>query len=416
MGKGGGGSAPSPDPNIGLAALKQADTGEAWLAFSKDAFKVSTERQAELDKLTKQVTEQQLGIGDFSLKNAKADRARYEAKGIPAQDAFAKEASEYGSTEKVEAAAAEAGAGVQAESAAAREQARRESAAMGVSPTSGRYKGVERGGALATAAATAGSKNQARSQRRDKALALKADVANMYAGLPAQAGAGTGQALAAGSSAIGMNQANNQLSNSNAQVMNAGFGGQMQGYAGQASTLSNLYGLDLQKWQIGQDANSANISGIANALGTGIGAFAALSDPKAKTNIKKTADGSGIKAVKKMKISKFDYKPGQGDGGKGHIGTMAPDFAKATGQKDEGVIRLQDAIGITMKAVQDLDAKIDKQLTGGKKHSKKPAKSKAKAPAARRNSQSPAKARPTKAVAVKAPVNGKNAALGIKRS
>ncbi|RUQ78323.1 tail fiber domain-containing protein, partial [Brucella abortus] len=50
-------SAPDPDPNIGKAALKQAETGEEWLAFAKDAFAISQERQKELDALTKRVTE-----------------------------------------------------------------------------------------------------------------------------------------------------------------------------------------------------------------------------------------------------------------------------------------------------------------------------------------------------------------------
>jgi hypothetical protein len=411
MGKGGG-SAPSPDPKIGEAALLQAQTGEQWMAFAKDAFKVSTDRQTELDALTKKVTDQQLGIGDFSLKNAKADRARYEAKGIPAQDAFAKEAGEYGSKAKEDAAAAEAGAGVQTQAAAAREQARREQGAMGVKPGSGRASGIDRAGELGTVAATAGAMNNARTQRRDKALALKADVANMYAGLPAQSGAAAGQALAAGSGAVGMNQNNQQISNSNAAGMHTGFGGQMQGYAGQASTLLNQYGLDIQKWQAQQEANSAGISGIGNAIGTFAG-LAVASDPKKKKNIKSTKSGAGLEAVKKMPIKSFDYKSGEGDGGRGHVGTMAPAFAKATGQPDTGVIRLQDALGITMKAVQDLDKKVDKLAPKGSKASKAKSKS---APAARRSSQSPAKARPTKAVAAKAVVTPKNAALGIRRT
>ena len=36
MFKKGGGSAPSPDPAIGQAALKEAQLGEEWLNFSKE--------------------------------------------------------------------------------------------------------------------------------------------------------------------------------------------------------------------------------------------------------------------------------------------------------------------------------------------------------------------------------------------
>ena len=54
--------APSPDPKIGEAALAQAKTGEQWLNFARESFKVSSARQAELDKLQKTVTSQQLGV------------------------------------------------------------------------------------------------------------------------------------------------------------------------------------------------------------------------------------------------------------------------------------------------------------------------------------------------------------------
>ena len=56
------GDAPSPDPQIGKAALWQAKTGKQWLNFAKDAFKVSTERQADLDKKVSRVVEA-IGLG-----------------------------------------------------------------------------------------------------------------------------------------------------------------------------------------------------------------------------------------------------------------------------------------------------------------------------------------------------------------
>ena len=417
MGKGGG-SAPSPDPQIGAAALKQAALGEQWLGFAKDSFKTSTARQVELDKLTKRVTEQQLGIGDMSLANAKKDRARYEKEGWGAQDAFAKEALSYSSPERQAQAAAEARTGVQTEAAAARAQADRESSAMGIKPGSGRYAGIKRAGELGTAAATAGAGNTARTAMRDKGLALKADVANMYAGLPAQAAAGTGAALAAGSSAVGMNQSNQQISNSNAQGVHQGFGGAQQGYAGQASTLLNQYGLQLDAWGKEQEAKAANASGIWSAIGTIGGAAIGLSSRKAKTGIKKVKKGDGLKAVKEMPVSTYRYKdnrPGADGGAKEHIGTMSDHYAKATGQPDTGTIDLQDAIGITMKAVQDLDhkvSKIDRSL-GGKKGPSK-AKAKKPQPAPRRASQSPAKARAVKMTTAKPGVSAQ--AYGIRRA
>lgn len=415
MSKKGGGDAPSPDPKIGEAAVLSAQTGKDWLAFATKAFDTSTKRQEGVDALSKRVTEQQLGISDFTLGNAKEDRARYEAKGIPAQDAYVKELGQVGSAERQQSAAAEARSGVQTEAAIARDQAQRESAAMGVRPDSGRAQGIARAGELATAAAASGAANTARTNERGKALAAKGEIANVYAGLPAQSQGGISQTLNAGNSATGIAMNNQQLSNSNSSIMNQGFGGMLQGVGQQANTLLNQYGIQMQGWAQEQANKSANMSAGLGALGTIGGALVGLSSRKAKTKLKKVKDGDGIKAVKGMPVSTYKYKPGYADGGaKSHTGTMSDHFAKATGRPDTGHIDVMDAIGVTMKAVQDLDKKIDKV---GKASGIKPTKP----PAARRSSQSPAKARGTpkasgKATIFKAPVKAKKvSALGIGR-
>nr|WP_295467464.1 hypothetical protein [Mesorhizobium sp.] len=230
--------APTPDPNIGKAALLQAETGVAWMDFAKDAFKVSTERQAELDKLTKQVTESQLGIMNDQAAWSKADRQRYETTFRPIEDQFVQEASNYGSQERQDAAAATAMADVQSASAIARASARRDAASMGVNPNSGRFAGINRAGEMGTALATAGAANNARTSVRDKGLALKADVVNMGRGLPTQSAQAASLGLGAGSSAVGLNQGTNQQYLASTGIMGQGFQGQMAGYQGQANTLS----------------------------------------------------------------------------------------------------------------------------------------------------------------------------------
>jgi hypothetical protein len=127
-------SAPKPDPNIGKAALQQAQTGEEWLGFAKDAFKVSTQRQADLDALTKQVTTAQLGLAQdqqqyakdvtnkqlglaqqqmdlsrkiadqqleqsgYQFQKAQEDRARYEQVYQPKEDEYLKAVADYDPT------------------------------------------------------------------------------------------------------------------------------------------------------------------------------------------------------------------------------------------------------------------------------------------------------------------------------
>jgi hypothetical protein len=347
--------APDPDPNIGISALMQAQTGRDYLTFAKEAFAVSTERQKELDALTKQVTQQQLDVAKDQTAWARTDRERYEKTFRPIEDSFVKEATEYGSPEKQEAAAAEAKADVQAAIAAQRGQAEREAASLGINPASGRYAGITRAGELGGALASAGAQNTARTMQRDKGLALKADVVNLGRGLPAQAAGAAGLGLSAGSSAVGLQQRTDANYLASTDIMGAGYKGQMTGYAGQGDTLNRQYSTQVSAWDAQNRADAANAAGIGQALGGVLGLI--ISDEKVKKDKKPVAEGKGLTAVKKMPVKEFTYKEGVADGGR-HVGPMAQDFKAATGKGDGKTIAVQDAIGVTMKAVQDLDSKI----------------------------------------------------------
>lgn len=88
MGKGGGSSAPSPDPQIGRAALKQAETGEAWLDFAREQFEVANERQGAIDDLTQRIGESQLETQNQANQWSRDDRARWETSFRPMEDMF----------------------------------------------------------------------------------------------------------------------------------------------------------------------------------------------------------------------------------------------------------------------------------------------------------------------------------------
>jgi len=357
MGKGSS-SAPSPDPQIGKAALAQAQTGQDWLNFARESFAVSTERQKDLDAITKKVTDQQLGVATEQAANARKDRERYDTVYKPVEDQFIKEATNYDSPEKQAEAAATAKADVASASADARAQADRNAASMGLSPTSGRYAGIDRAGELGTALASSAAQNGARQSVRDKGLALKADVANLGRGLPAQSAQAAALGLTAGSSAVGLTGQANAQQMAAGNVMNSGFQGQMAGYGGQANALNAQYGTQVEAWKAQQAANAASAGGFGTFLG-GITGLIMKSDENAKEDKSPVDDGAGLDAVNAMPIEEWSYKPGEGDKGR-HIGTYAQDFAKATGKGDGKTINAVDAIGVTMAAVQDLSKKIDK--------------------------------------------------------
>lgn len=351
------GSAPAPDPNIGKSALLQAETGQQWLGFAKDAFAVSQDRQKELDALTTKVTNQQLGLATDQANWARDDRQRYETTFKPIEDKFVQEASNYATEDRQQAAAATARADVATAGANARAATERNAAAMGVDPRSGRFAGVNATTDMNQTLTEASAANSARQAVKDKGLALQADVANLGRGLPAAAAAGAAGSVQASGTALGGSQASNAQSMQGAQVMGQGFQGQMAGYQGMGSTLNTQYGLQLDAWKTQQEMAAKSASGFGSFLGGVAGLF--VSDENLKHDKTDIEDGAALEAVENMPVTEWTYDQGAGDGGR-HIGPMAQDFQRETGKGDGKSIMAQDAIGLALKAVQDLSAKVDK--------------------------------------------------------
>jgi hypothetical protein len=268
----GGGDAPSPDPNIGKAAMKNAEIGEDWLAFAREQFAAGNVRQEEMDDLTTAVIDQQLVTAEQQADWATKDRDRYENVFQPLQDEFVKEAGEYGSPERQAQAAAEARTDIMKASSSQKGAAQRQMASMGINPNSGRFRAIERSADVNTAVAAGGASNAARQMIRDKGLALKADAINIGSGLPSQTATAAGIGLNAGNSAVNNQGAANSNFYQNNGVMGQGFGGAMQGYSNQGNILSDLYGNQVQAWQAQQQANATSAGGIGSMVGTIAGA------------------------------------------------------------------------------------------------------------------------------------------------
>ncbi len=355
MGSGGGGSAPAPDPQIGHAALKNAQTGEEWLKFARDAYATQVARQGPIDELANKVTEQQLAIAKDQQQWATETRDRYRNVFLPLQDKFIETAENWDTPEKQAAAAASAKADVVGNAANMRGQNQRSMAAMGLNPASGRWTGVDRASDLGTAVSAAGAQTGARNLVTQQGLALRGNAVNLGNGLPVVSSTATGLGLNAGTGAANITNAANQQALSAYPIMNAGFQGQMQGYANQANVLQNQYNSQLQAWQAQQAASSSNAAGIFSGIGSLMGLF--MSSKKLKTG-RKPATGNLAK-VKKLPVETYRYKKGVADGGVvKHTGPMAEDFRAVTGKGDGRTIMMQDAIGLTLGAVQELAGKV----------------------------------------------------------
>ena len=366
-------SAPKSDPMSMLAAMGQMQSGQQmaalgqdWLAFAKEQFGISNERQKGIDALTGKVTQAQLDAMNTSMGWAKEDRARYKSVFQPLQDKFIEKANNWDSAEKQAEAATEARADVSA-NADLQEQIRaRKMAAQGVNPNSGAWAGTERAADTGTALAAAGAQNVARRTLRSQAMALQGEAVNMGSGLPSQAGSALGLGTGAGSAAVGNAVSAEQPRMQSMSIMNAGFGGAMQGYggamqgySGMGNSMNQIFNQNMATY----NANNAPVNGLMSGLGSIAGlAFGGaskpwfLSDEDAKED-KREVRGV-LDALKKMPVEAWKYKDGEGDGQE-HVGTYAQDFQRATGLGDGKTINVVDALGVTMGAVKELAEKVE---------------------------------------------------------
>ena len=257
------------------------------------------------------------------------EQDRYKSLFRPVQDRIVSDAMNWDSEGRLDSEAAKAKADVVSGAAQQQQAQQRNMASMGIDPRSGRFQGIDRATSLNTALAGAGAQNVARDNVRSQAIQLRGQAGqlgqqvignannattlgmqassqalnantnakqlNMQAknlglaaagignssaslGMGNQGGgyAGLGLGLTAGNSALGANAAGNGAFNANAGIMGQGFGAAASGAAGQAGTLNNLYGNQLQAWGIQNQASGQAAGGMGNMLGQFAGAAASM--------------------------------------------------------------------------------------------------------------------------------------------
>lgn len=298
-----GGSAPKPDPNIGIAAKKSAETGEMMLNWMKDQAQITNGWATE-------------------------DRARAKTVFEPMQDAFIAEANGFATPERKQAAADAAAADVGLQAAQAGEIQKRQAMAMGVNPMSGRFINASAKAGTDAALASAGAGNLARRTVDDQGRQLRAAAVNMGSGL--------------------MVNPLNSMQTSSGSVQSGGSAA-MSGYGQQGQLLNTDFQNRMQAYKESQ----AGIGGLFGALGSVAGAL--IPSSKEIKHGKQPVDALG--AIRDMPVEQWTYNEGQGDGGT-HVGPYAEDFHAATGVGDGKSIDAITMMGLTMGAVRELDAKV----------------------------------------------------------
>lgn len=276
-----GGKAPKADPNVGKAALKNAELGEEWLAWTKQTYAESKPRQDQMDDLSMKVAAQGLEASKFNDEQARETWKRYNDKVVPLENQVFEEAGNAGSEADQARAAGRASADVEAEMAAARQGNAREMARMGINPASARYQNTADTTGIIGSLGSAAAENNAREMARERGIVLRQNATALGKGMPMTAGATFGVSQNAGGGALGALNTAGNAQTARQGIMAQGFQGGMQGYSNQASILNTDYANRLNAYQINQSGKNAAMG----ALGTVAGAAIMASDRRLKTDI-----------------------------------------------------------------------------------------------------------------------------------
>jgi hypothetical protein len=269
-GKGGGSSAPAPDPNIGLAQQKLADLATAqWEEFKTNIYPDLKESAAKQEARSQGLYDVTSATMKKQLEYAEADRKRYEQGGIPLMEALTKEAKEYNEPAYQEQMALRAGADVATASENQRQQMAMRRQQYGIDPTSGVAAGQDNANAVMTAAAQAQAQNQTRMAAHEIGLQKLGNAYNMYAGLPAQSNTATNTGVAAG--ATGVNAAQTDVTNKLAinSAFNQSTGTAMSGWNNVGQIGVGKYQADVSAYNAQQNAGNSMWGGLGSALGSG---------------------------------------------------------------------------------------------------------------------------------------------------
>lgn len=223
---------------------------------------------------------------------------------------------------------------------------------MGINPNSGKSLAINSEMGVSEAAAKAGVSSSARESARAEGYALNDRASNALAGYPSMGMGTTGAAAGFGASGVG-------LANASLAGQNSGYGSAAQ-VAGQMGTnATSMYGQQASYATQSQQAQNGLWGSLGQIGGMALSMYA-RSDVNAKEDIQPVDGNQALQAIRKIPISKWSYKPGEGDGGE-HVGPMAQDVnAEAGDQVAPGgkAIDLISMNGIAMAAIKALDKKV----------------------------------------------------------
>lgn len=360
--------APKP-PDMRPIADAMRQIGSQMEALGRDQLRFGQRRYEETMPFYQQMVQANLEGQRMSMRlarDAEMDRQKFRA----LEDQMVSEAMNQDRTSMRNQYAGRAASDVEQATAAARSVAARNLSRMGINPNAARFADLNNQITLGTAATRAGAMNNARMAADQVIDAKRMNAISLGRNLPATQLSAIGTGSSVGNSNAGLFNAQNA-------PMFAGYQGAMgglQGALGAQSGIANVMNMGYQNELAASQAGGAAMQGLGSLVGAGLSFMSSRDMKEDKAPVK---SGSALDAVRDMPVETWKYK---GDN-REHVGTYAEDFKRETGMGDGRTISVQDALGVTMAAIKDLDAKIERmggkkmgdggEVRGGKNHNKK---------------------------------------------
>ncbi len=260
--------APAPDPQIGEAAKENARLAEESLNFYKSVYQNDIlPMQREDFELRKGLITDLRSSMKQQDKFAREQNEYYKEVYQPVERRSAADAMEYDSEANVNRRRGIAASSVNSQFSNAANQNRRALSAYGINPNSGAFARANNTLTMQQAVASASAQNQAGFETEDRAIALRAGVANFGRNMPNTAAQFYSGAGAAGTNAANISSQGMASVNQNAAGVGAGYNTAMQGNTSSANMLTSLYNSQMQ----GYIAKNQMIGDLAGSAGMAYG-------------------------------------------------------------------------------------------------------------------------------------------------
>lgn len=259
------GKAPKPDPAVGEAAKMQAQLAKESFDFYKTTYENDIRPMMERDmQLRQELQDRSLGIMDRQQAIADEQQALYRDTYMPVEQRAAQEAMDYDSDSNVNRRMGIAAANVNQQFSNAQQQSARALARYGVNPNSSAFARENARLMSDQALAAAGAQTGAAFDTQDRAIALRAGVADRGRGVTGTVGNFLNSGTATGVNVGNTSAQGSQTFQQGTNTMGQGFTTAMQGYNNQANILNQ----DFQNRLASYNASQSGINSLLGAAGS----------------------------------------------------------------------------------------------------------------------------------------------------